>query len=94
MSAATRPPAPSLPGVNRALADAVRRVNALYEEIPPRYRPDINGMVWQALEAEIAEAVTRGGRSVALQAIEVYREHAEHVLACTLANAPLESPRG
>jgi len=70
----------SLPGLNAELADAVRRVGALYERIPESRRPDVTGERWDALEAEIDAACGTNDRDRALTAITRWEDHARNVL--------------
>lgn len=64
-----------LPGVNAALANAVRVVNARFARLPKdtQDRIDIGG--WDALEADIDAAILAGDRDHALAAIEAWRQH-------------------
>jgi hypothetical protein len=80
----------SLPGINYALAEAVRDVAALYGQLPDTVRPDVSGERWQALEADLDRLCGTGDRDGALLAIEEWRDTTKALLSTTLLHAPLE----
>lgn len=78
----------TLPGLNYALALAVRRVNVLHEQVPEPLRPDVTGERWQALEREIDTRCGAGDREGALLAITRWETHARRVLEAALDKEP------
>ncbi len=63
----------TLPGVNTALAGAVRRVNAAFFALPPDQCPD--PAEFDPLEAEVDEACRAGDADRALAAIAEWEDH-------------------
>ena len=76
--------------VNTTLAAAVRRINAIYSQIPEAHRPDVYGSEWLALERDVARRVSLGDETGALLAIAEWLDFAECLLSSALAHAPLE----
>jgi hypothetical protein len=68
----------SLPGVNAALANAIRQVNAAFNRLPESRRPD--PAEWGNLDAELDAACLSGDRDRAMAAIRAWREHWLHEL--------------
>lgn len=75
--------------VNAELAAAIRRVNALWMQVPPRFQPPVDSAAWRRLERQIDRCLAAGDRDGALEAIERWEEHAKTIIAPALANAPL-----
>lgn len=61
-----------LPGVNGALADAIRVVNARFYAIPEAERPP--PAPWSGLECEVDAACAAGDRERALAAVRAWRD--------------------
>lgn len=63
----------SLPGVNAALANAIRQVNAAFYRLPESRRPD--SVESRGLDAELDAACVSGNRERAMAAIRAWRDH-------------------
>ena len=75
------------PTVNTELAAAIRRTNALRQQIPAAHRPAFDAEGWRWLERKIARTRSRDG---ALEAIAAWELDTRLSLAGALVNAPLE----
>lgn len=64
----------ALPGVNAALANAVRVVNARFNRLPRSVQDSID-IEYDGLDREIDAAILGGDRDRALSAIEAWRRH-------------------
>jgi hypothetical protein len=61
-----------MPGINVALANAVRQVNAAYNRLPESRRPDVH---WEGVDTEVDAAIASGDRGRALAAIRAWKQH-------------------
>lgn len=62
----------SEPTIRALLADAVRRVNVRYNQIPADRRPKIR---WEAADDALEAVLTAGDRGRALEAIDEWENH-------------------